>query len=159
MSREVDPVTSPVITRLSASPVAKFALMEMVPPPAKLPVTVSLSATSLSLPTSIVPVTLRLFTVRPCVPLPKLIVEPAPTLSVSHPLRFESRSVPATPMSESVLESLAPEAVSVPMPSMLVRSKVRSSEESDSRMLPESVAPLSITMLSQPASPPDTTLS
>ena len=152
----VVPVTLPVIFSLSDAPTPgrKFALRVMAPPPSKLPVTVSASSVSVSLPASSVPpAATPTFAEMPCVPLPKSICEPAPMLIVSQPVTVELVSVADTSLSVRVLALLLPPAVSVPMFAMSMPSSVRLSELSFSLISPLIVAPLSTMTLSQPFRP------
>ena len=157
----VVPVTFPVIARLSDPDDAeeKFASRVTVPPPEKLPDTVSSSLVSASSPTSSVPpeATVSVPAVRECVPVPKLTVDPDWTLTVSQPVTFAPFSAPVTSLSSRVL-LVPPPPVSVPMAPMSVLSNVSFSESSANFMSPLSVAPLSTTMLSQPFRPSETTV-
>ena len=156
-TRRVVPVTLPVMISVSDAPAfgRKLALSVTRPPPAKLPVTVSASEVSLSFPTSSVPSKSRVPAVRPCVPAPKLMLESAPTLTVSQPVTFAPVSAPDTSLSARVLVPAPP--VSAVMFAMLVSSSVRF-PESASLIVPLIVAPLSTKTLSQPLRPSDTTV-
>ena len=156
----VEPVAFPVMISLSEPLLsAKFALRATVPPrPAKLPLTVSVSPTSLSLPMSIVPpvATCSVPAVTSCAPLPNATLDPAPTRTVSHPLKL-APSAPAIPSSRSVLAEPAPPLRAVrPLTSVL--SRVRFPESAASVKEPVSVAPLSTTTLSKPFTPSEMTL-
>ena len=160
-STMVVPVTFPVMIKVSLATASgsKFTSRVTVPPPSKLPDTVSASEVSLSSPTLSVPSaeTLSLATDRVWAAVPNLIVDPAPMLIVSHPLSPVLSIRPDTLLNASVL-FVPPPPVSAPSLLMSAPLNVRFTESSASLMLPLIAAPPSTKTFSQPISPADCTV-
>ena len=151
----VVPVTFPVMVKVSDAPAfgRKFALRMTVPPPAKLPDTVSASDVSLSAPTSSVPLvaTLSVPAVTLCVPAPKPILEPSPRRTVSHPVRVLPPSEPDTLLNASV--SLPAPPTSSVTPENAPPAKVSESSSPAKSILPSIVAPVCTVTMAWPEVP------